>query len=256
MIRPEEKAASFHFAKSSPVKRYAEETTLLHAAGDLRGRAVLDLACGNGYYTRALKRRGAARVVGVDISHDMIAAARAEEARHPLGVEYVVGDATRIDRIGSFDVVAAAHLFVYADTLQMLGAMCRTVAQNLGVGGRLVAATINPRLSLAAQMPFERLGASIELLDGDELRDGAALLVRIGGEHGVYEVRDYFWSEQAYERRLRAAGLSRIEWHQLRPSAAGRRTMGEEFWREFLNNPPVVVFTAARGTQKYVRAEP
>jgi SAM-dependent methyltransferase len=248
--RPEEKAALYGFAKSAPVKRYAEESTFLHAVGDLRGRAVLDLACGSGHYTRALKRRGAGRVVGVDISHDMIAAARTEEAKHPLGIEYVVGDATQIGRLGSFGIVAAAYLFVYADRVEALSAMCRTVAQNLHRDGRLVAVTIHPRLSLAAQMPFERSGASIESLDGEELRDGAAILVRIGDDQGTYEVRDYFWSEQTYASCLRAAGLSRVEWHELRPSDEGRRAMGEQFWREFLKNPAVVVLTAALAPQK------
>jgi hypothetical protein len=45
---------------------------------------------------------------------------------------------------------------------------------------------------------------------------------------------------------VRAAGLSRIERHELQPSAAGRPATGEEFWREVLKNPAVVVLTAAR----------
>jgi ubiquinone/menaquinone biosynthesis C-methylase UbiE len=40
---------------------------------------VLDLACGEGFYTRRIKQRDAARVVGVDVSQPMIELARAEE---------------------------------------------------------------------------------------------------------------------------------------------------------------------------------
>jgi ubiquinone/menaquinone biosynthesis C-methylase UbiE len=36
-----------------------------------------------------LRRHGATRVVGVDVSEGMIALAREEEAREPLGVQYV-----------------------------------------------------------------------------------------------------------------------------------------------------------------------
>jgi predicted RNA methylase len=36
--------------------------------GDLRGKNVIDLACGEGFFTRSITWAGAARVVGVDIS--------------------------------------------------------------------------------------------------------------------------------------------------------------------------------------------
>jgi predicted RNA methylase len=36
--------------------------------GDLRDKNVIDLACGEGFFTRSIKWAGAARVVGVDIS--------------------------------------------------------------------------------------------------------------------------------------------------------------------------------------------
>jgi 2-polyprenyl-3-methyl-5-hydroxy-6-metoxy-1,4-benzoquinol methylase len=56
---PGRERAQYGVAKANPIKRYAEEVTFLYLGGDLRGAAVLDLACGSGYYTRALKRRGA-----------------------------------------------------------------------------------------------------------------------------------------------------------------------------------------------------
>jgi ubiquinone/menaquinone biosynthesis C-methylase UbiE len=35
--------------------------------GDVAGRAVLDLACGEGHSTRAIQQMGAGRTVGVDV---------------------------------------------------------------------------------------------------------------------------------------------------------------------------------------------
>jgi 2-polyprenyl-3-methyl-5-hydroxy-6-metoxy-1,4-benzoquinol methylase len=54
--------------------------------GPLEGTRVLDLACGFGFYTRLLKQEGAAQVVGVDLSPEMIRLARANEQAEPLGV--------------------------------------------------------------------------------------------------------------------------------------------------------------------------
>src|SRR4051812_26560025 len=41
---------------------------LLELAGDVTGRRVVDVACGQGLATRALARAGAASVVGVDVT--------------------------------------------------------------------------------------------------------------------------------------------------------------------------------------------
>ena len=48
--------------------------------GDVRGRLVLDLACGEGYNTRILARKGA-KVTGVDFSEKLIELAKREESK-------------------------------------------------------------------------------------------------------------------------------------------------------------------------------
>src|SRR5688572_3218573 len=96
-------AERYRDAKLQPWRLHVEVFTFLQVVGDLHGKAVLDLACGEGFYSRILKRRGADRVLGVDLSGRMIELARAAEVREPLGVEYCVGDARDIDATGTFD---------------------------------------------------------------------------------------------------------------------------------------------------------
>jgi ubiquinone/menaquinone biosynthesis C-methylase UbiE len=57
--------------------------------GNLKGKEVLDAGCGEGYNTRILARRGA-KMTGIDISRKMIAHARREEKREPLGIRYKI----------------------------------------------------------------------------------------------------------------------------------------------------------------------
>ena len=57
--------------------------------GDVRGLFVLDLACGEGYNTRILARKGA-KVVGVDFSETLIELAKQEEDEEKLGITYYV----------------------------------------------------------------------------------------------------------------------------------------------------------------------
>jgi ubiquinone/menaquinone biosynthesis C-methylase UbiE len=58
---------------------------------DLAGATVLDLACGQGYATRALLDAGARTVIGIDSSPEMIELARARTAPAP-SVSYRVDD--------------------------------------------------------------------------------------------------------------------------------------------------------------------
>jgi ubiquinone/menaquinone biosynthesis C-methylase UbiE len=79
-------------ASGSGPHETAVECTL-RLAGDLRGLAVVDVACGQGLAARALAAAGAGSVTGVDSSPAMLALARAHEQAHPLGVRYVEDDA-------------------------------------------------------------------------------------------------------------------------------------------------------------------
>jgi toxoflavin synthase len=90
-------APVYRETKSLPIKQYSETFTFFQVLKSVCGLAVLDVACGDGYYTRAMKRQGASHVIGVDRSHMMITYAQREEEAHPLGIEYVVGDVETVD---------------------------------------------------------------------------------------------------------------------------------------------------------------
>jgi len=74
--------------------------------GDVKGRIVLDLACGEGYNTRILARKGA-KVTGIDFSEKLIELARREEKKEKLGICYHVLDATDLKEFSNnhFDLV-------------------------------------------------------------------------------------------------------------------------------------------------------
>lgn len=113
----------------------------------VEGRRVLDLGCGEGYCARRLVGMGAAEVLGIDSSAKMIAAARAEEAREPLGIRYEVGDATRLPDLGdgTFDLVLAMFLFNYLEIEATRRCMAE-VWRVLRPGGRFVFAIPHPSL--------------------------------------------------------------------------------------------------------------
>ncbi len=116
---------------------------LLAACGDVAGLRVLDIGCGQGFFSRLLARKGA-RVIGVDMSERQVEHARRHEQEEPLGIEYVVLDAARLGERwpgGGFDMVTAC--FVLGDTPDP-AATVRAVAGVLRPGGRFVLSDAHP----------------------------------------------------------------------------------------------------------------
>ena len=129
-------AGQYKRAKQQPWRAYVEAYTLMRLIGDPAGKAVIDVACGEGFYTRMIGQRGAAKVTGVDLSEKMIELARASEAKQRLGIDYIVGDGRNLGLAAEYDLAVAAYFLNYAHDRAELKAMCRGIARCLA--GRTV----------------------------------------------------------------------------------------------------------------------
>jgi tRNA (mo5U34)-methyltransferase len=73
---------------------------------DLTGKTVLDIGCNAGFYSIEMKRRGAARVVGVDVDEDYLAQARFAAEVSGAEIEFRKLSIYDIGQLGEkFDVV-------------------------------------------------------------------------------------------------------------------------------------------------------
>ncbi len=100
------------------------------------GLRVLDLGTGTGSLGRGFARRGCA-VVGLDLSPDLIAEARALDAAAGLASAYLAGSANRVGLASqAFDIVAAGQCWHWFDR----AAAAREALRMLVSGGRLVIA--------------------------------------------------------------------------------------------------------------------
>jgi len=92
----------------------------------VKGRAFLDVGCGNGMYSIELGKKGAARVVGIDISPVMLG--RCEESARKEGlqerVKFLQTDLLEYEPDSDFDVSFGIGLFDYiSDSLPVLTKM-------------------------------------------------------------------------------------------------------------------------------------
>lgn len=99
--------------------------TLDHAQ-PIDGRTFLDVGCGSGVYSTELARRGARRVIGLDIAERMLAMCRRTAADERLGnrCEFVRSDLLAYNPASRVDVTIGIGLFDYvADPLPVLRKM-------------------------------------------------------------------------------------------------------------------------------------
>ncbi|MDR3637630.1 MAG: methyltransferase domain-containing protein [Isosphaeraceae bacterium] len=231
-------AARYQTAKHHAWRTYVEAYTFLGMLGDLSGQAVVDLACGEGHYTRMLPSLGAARVVGVDLSGGMIALARAQEAEHPLGIEYVVQDCRTLQLSQTFDVVAAAYLLNYAATREELDKFCASVARCLKPGGRFVTINSNPDIDFANGSSYLKYG--LEARAPGDKRPGMPFTWTFHLDDGPVEVENYYLPAADHEAALESAGFTAVRWHFPRVSPLGEAAYPPGHWREFVEHPPVI----------------
>lgn len=78
--------APAHFLGDYPRVKYARFADALPR--DLAGRSVLDIGCNAGFYAQEMKRRGAARVLGIDSDDGYLEQARFAAEINGLDIEY------------------------------------------------------------------------------------------------------------------------------------------------------------------------
>ncbi len=220
-----------------------EEHSILKLLGDVRGRSILEVACGTGHYTRALLRRGAARVLGVDLSEDMLRVAREEEAQRPLGAAYQAQDAAVLSLGEVFDQVLAVYLLHYAASRAQLAGMCRAVARHLAPGGRFITFALNPDLPPDPEyyVPFGvRVDVPAKPVDGQELTFALWL-----GEAWSAGITAYRWSWGTLLVSLREAGLVDVRVVPLSVApGAGKRD--DARWRRYVDRPHCILIEATK----------
>lgn len=240
-------ASQIHHQHSElPLKKYVEASTFFRILGSVENKQVLDLACGDGAFTRRLRQRGAFRVVGVDVSEPMLHMAHHIEHENPLGVKYILKDVADMGVIGQFDIVCAVQLFHYATSMEKFNAICKNIYDNLKPGGWFVSVGFSPFTNPGIPS-MKKYGMVLQV--DESVRDGDLITGQIfleDTDEPTLEITHHYWNHRTYERCLRNAGLTEITWHLADVSNEGIEIYGDTFWKDFLDYPFFIGLTCVR----------
>jgi SAM-dependent methyltransferase len=134
----------------------------------LKGADVVDLGCGFGWFCRWVRANGAASVLGLDVSTNMLA--RATAATEDSGITYRQADLEEIQLPASaFDLVYSSLTLHY---LRDLPRLAGEIARALRPGGSFVASVEHPTYTAPAAPAWVHVdGREVWPLDG-YLREG------------------------------------------------------------------------------------
>ncbi|EPQ46808.1 hypothetical protein MMSP_2569 [Mycobacterium sp. 012931] len=122
-----------------------QKPVIIDALTEAAGKSLLDLACGDGFYTRQFRTLvKAGPVSGSDLSAELISLAMSQENQKPLGIDYRVDNILNLQESRTFNTVTAIHLLHYMPDPVRLETAMRNVYRLLEPGGRFVSFSFNP----------------------------------------------------------------------------------------------------------------
>ena len=189
--------SSDNWARDEPklLSDWTARPFLLNWCSPTAGKRILDLGCGEGYFTRQLARDHPIEVYGIDISSSMIKLANKKEEQESLGIQYSVGCASefKVSSGSRFDLITAVFVYNYLTIEQMMQSMA-LVYQNLAEGGQFIFSLPHPvhpfLASDDARFHFNRSGGWFSgkdnIFEGTiALKDGDTVPVRC--VHKIFE---------------------------------------------------------------------
>lgn len=182
---------------ATPGKTASEERLRRLPPLDFAGRSVLDVGCNSGMYCFEAARRGAARVVGVDVARHRLDQARTLAAILGLEVDFRDMDLGAARSLGEFDIVFC--FAVLTEVSDLVGSLLALKALTRGslflelavvdAGGRAPGLAARRLAARAAQTVLpDGLAALRRSKTGWSLSPSLRLIERVMGDE--MEVRD------------------------------------------------------------------
>jgi ubiquinone/menaquinone biosynthesis C-methylase UbiE len=224
----------------------------ISSLGPLTGASVLDLATGTGIGLRLVRAAGASKLVGVDISPQMLEIA---QATTPGAVFHTADCSKPLDELGleaqSFDVVLGIWLLNQSPSAAELGGMWANIARYLKPGGSFVGITENHNIVHPVGVQTFKYGAKESNITELENGQGWSVHIEFQTEPKI-EINGFRLKKEIFEAEAKNAGMGEITYHapgmeHVRETSSDGGVEEEAgWWDELLEEPPNFVIVAQK----------
>lgn len=241
-------------AEGSEYHRQIVFPGVLRLLGDVAGQRVLDVACGQGVFSRLLHERGA-EVTGIDAAAELVRIAR---QRSDPAIAYHVADARELGALpgappgGGFD---AAVCVLAIQNIHPIQGVFAGVGRALREGGRIVIAMMHPAFRGTGETHWgwdEAKKVQYRRVDRYLQPRKAPIVTHPGSAPGQY-TWTFHKPISAYVKAMRQGGLlvdAMEEWPSHKTSQPGPRAAGENQARK-----EIPMFMAIRGVKTATATE-
>lgn len=237
----ESKVESFKLFKTNAyVNKILVPTTNKMLGYNLKGKRVVDLACGFGDSTQALADLGPSELIGVDLSNEMIRRAEKECANDPKysNIKFMVKNCLEPLQLGQFDLVFAGHLLNYAEKKEDLLKYYQVMYEATKEGGISAGVAINMFLApheFNVPQRYEKYGFRYFFRP-----DGVTLEVYFMKDgKDLFDIVIWIWPGEWHEECAKRAGFKRVEW--IKPEL--EKSENEDgFWDDYINYPHFIYY--------------
>ncbi len=242
-------ALKYQKAAKRELRNFTLEPSLIKYLGNLSGKKVLDLACGDGNSSRLNRNLGAKEVLGIDISEKEVRMAvkieenlrkKARETGLKIKeIKYLVGDAAGdLSYLGEYDVVTAVMLLHYSNNKKTIDKIVKNVKAHLKRNGIFITSTPNPELVRS----YNNYGVKFK---SETNREGSPFAVTLSDFRGnkFCSFTNYYWTKKTYQKIFKKNGF-KIEWLNSFVSDKGLKKYGEKFWKKFKEKPIYLIIRA------------
>lgn len=221
--------------------------------GSLTGASVLDLATGTGIGLRLVRAAGASKLVGVDISPQMLEIAKVTT---PGAVFHTADCSKPLDELRlepqSFDVVLGVWLLNQCPSNVELAGMWANIAKYLKPGGKFVGIIENHDIVHPVGVQSFKYGAKESSVTEIENGQGWSVHIEFQTKPKI-EIDGFRLKKEIFESEAKHAGMGEITYHaprmeHVREAVSGGFTVEKEvgWWNELLEEPPNFVIVSHR----------
>ncbi len=216
--------SKYNITKQQPWRKYIEEYTLNKIIGDLNNKKILDLACGDGFYTNKFNKQNPKKLIGVDISKEMIKLALDKDTCIP----YIVCDVMNLNLNEKFDIITGIYLLNYAKSEEELDKFVKVIKKHLDDDGTFIGINCSTTRDVS---DYKKYGFKKIVNDNNTIE----WTYYDNDNDIICKFNNYYLSNKIYERVFTQNSL-KLTWMYpyLDP------TQNSSYWQNFFDNSPIV----------------